>query len=365
MDCRDAKAGPVFEVINFLLLCNRMALRVETHVNLLPYNTFHVSAFARYLVRITNQNDVRDLLSESIFKENKRFILGGGSNILLINNFDGIVLKSEEKEIQILSENELNVSIKVASGVVWHELVMTCIRNNWGGIENLSLIPGTVGAAPIQNIGAYGVEIKNVIQKVEGIDLVTGEMRSFTNSECQFSYRDSIFKHDLKEIFFISSVTLRLTKRNHHINFNYDALKQQLIANNITQPTILEVSKAVMEVRRSKLPDPVKLGNAGSFFKNPIVSKKKAEELKKEWPTIPIYPFENQSFKVAAAWLIENCNWKGKQLGSVGVHQQQALVLVNHDNASGREIFELSQRIIEDVKQKFDITLSREVSVIA
>ena len=356
---------PVFQIANFLLLCVIMPPVIESHINLQPYNTFKVKAYARYLVRINNANDLLSLLSQPVFKENKRFILGGGSNILFLNDFNGLIIKTEEQEINVLSEREDDISIQVASGVVWHNLVMTCLENNWGGVENLSLIPGTVGAAPIQNIGAYGVEIKNVVQKVEGIDLLTGEHRSFTNSECQFSYRDSIFKQELKKNFFISSVTLRLTKKNHHINSSYHTLKKQLESNNIINPTIQDVSGAVIQVRKSRLPDPAVIGNAGSFFKNPIVTKKLADDLKKRWPAMPVYPFENQSFKVSAGWLIEHTGWKGKSLGNAGVHEHQALVIVNHSNSSGKEIFTLSQKICNDVKNKFGITLSGEVSLIA
>ena len=341
-----------------------MSLTIESNINLLPYNTFKVKAYARYLVRITSSNELQFLLSHVAFKENKRFILGGGSNILFLNNFEGLIIKSEEKGIKILSERDDDIAIQVASGVVWHDLVTTCLANNWGGLENLSLIPGTVGAAPIQNIGAYGVEFKNVVQKVDGIDLNTGEHRSLTNSECQFSYRDSIFKRDLKENFFISSVTLRLTRKNHHLNFHYDTLKKQLDSSNIANPTIQDISNAVIHVRRSRLPDPDVIGNAGSFFKNPVVTKKLADELKKQWPAIPIYPFENQSFKVSAGWLIEKAQWKGKKLGSAGVHEHQALVIVNHFDASGKEIFGLSEKICDDVREKFGITLQREVSMI-
>jgi UDP-N-acetylmuramate dehydrogenase len=342
-----------------------MPIVIEKQVDLQPYNTFKVKATTDYLVRITSVNDVRELLSTSLFKENKRFILGGGSNVVFLHNFQGIVIKSEEKNIEIISESDTEVLVKASAGVVWHDFVQACLNKNWGGIENLSLIPGTVGAAPIQNIGAYGVELKEVVHQVDGVHLETGESISFNNSSCKFSYRESIFKHEWKENIFISSVTLRLTKKNHKINFNYDALIKHLTQQNITSPTIHDVSRAVIEVRQSKLPDPAHIGNAGSFFKNPVVGAEQLEMLKKQWPLIPSYSFENQSFKVPAGWLIENCGWKGIQIGNVGVHKDQALVIVNHGGASGDEIFQLSEKICNDVKSKFGLTLKREVNMIA
>jgi UDP-N-acetylmuramate dehydrogenase len=341
-----------------------MPITIEQHVDLLPYNTFKVEAKARYLVRVSSPADLQQLLSTDIFKENSRFILGGGSNVVFRHDFDGLIIKSEEKNVEIIDESDDEVTIKVASGVVWHDLVTECLNNNWGGIENLSLIPGTVGAAPIQNIGAYGVEIQEVVKQVHGVMLESGEERSFNNDDCQFSYRESIFKHVLKENFFISSVTLRLTKKNHRINTEYDALKTRFNQQHITTPTIQDVSRAVIEIRKDKLPDPFIIGNAGSFFKNPVISSGQLENLKKQWPLIPSYHSENQTFKVPAGWLIENCGWKGKRMGRVGVHQHQALVIVNHDHANGEEIFQLSEQICRDVENKFGLTLTREVNVI-
>jgi len=341
-----------------------MSLIIESKVNLEPFNTFKLKSWARFLVRINGVNDIKALLSHPVYKENKHLILGGGSNILLLSDFDGLVIKTEQKDLKVIHENEDEINIEVASGMGWHDLVTTCLANNWGGIENLSLIPGTVGAAPIQNIGAYGVEVKNVIRNVSGVDLTTGKFRTLSNSDCQFSYRDSVFKHDLKDFFFISSVTLRLTNKNHQINYAYDALKQHLYHSSIINPTINDIAEAVVKVRQSKLPDPAIDGNAGSFFKNPVVSTHQADSLKLKWPSIPLYPFEYQSFKVPAGWLIEKCGWKGRKVGNVGVHEQQALVIVNQSHASGEEIFHLSEKICEDVKEKFGITLTREVNVI-
>ena len=341
-----------------------MALHIEQNVDLKPYNTFHVKAHARHLVRIKSIGDLHEVMAQPIFRESKNFILGGGSNVVFKNDFDGLILKSEAKEMEIVKETDDDVHIKVESGMVWHDLVTVCLENNWGGIENLSLIPGTVGAAPIQNIGAYGVEVKNVLVNVDGIMLNSGNARSLNNADCKFSYRESIFKHALEKIFFISSVTLSMTKKKHKINSSYEALKTQLNHQHIASPTIHDVARTVVEIRRSKLPDPTEIGNAGSFFKNPVVTSDQAEKLKKSFPTIPVYSFENQTFKVPAGWLIEQCGWKGKRVDRVGVHDRQALVIVNHGEANGAEIFLLSEQILTDVKMKFGLTLTREVNMI-
>jgi UDP-N-acetylmuramate dehydrogenase len=341
-----------------------MALEIERETDLTPYNTFNVKATARYLAHIRNEQQLLELISSPIFKENKRLILGGGSNIVFRNDFDGLIIRSEENKIQVTKQTEDDIHIQVAAGMVWHDLVTICLENNWGGIENLSLIPGTVGAAPIQNIGAYGAEVKDVVVKVDGILLNTGSSRSLTNADCKFSYRESIFKHELNKIFFISSVTLRMTKKTHKINSSYEALNMRLTQHNIASPTIHDVARTVIEIRKSKLPDPSLIGNAGSFFKNPAVTSHQLKSLQQSYPTIPFYPFENQMFKVPAGWLIEKCGWKGKRIDQVGVHEQQALVIVNHGGASGEEIFRLSEQIVSDVKEKFGLMLTREVNVI-
>ncbi len=341
-----------------------MALIIEQQVDLQPYNTFKVKARARYLARITSRSELIELTSSPIFKENKQFILGGGSNVVFLHDFDGLIIKSEEKAMEVIEENDREILINVSSGTVWHDLVLTCLRNNWGGIENLALIPGTVGAAPIQNIGAYGVEVREVLKAVDVIVLNTGEARTLTNAECKFSYRESVFKHTFEKIFFISSITLRLTKEKHNVNHHYEALRVSLSQQNITTPTIHDIARTVIEIRQSKLPDPLVIGNAGSFFKNPIVTAHQLDQLQKSYPTIPSYHFENQLFKVPAGWLIESCGWKGKRIGDVGVHTNQALVIVNHHHATGEEIFSLSEQIIFDVEKKFGLTLTREVNMI-
>jgi UDP-N-acetylmuramate dehydrogenase len=339
-------------------------IKIEENVNLKRYNTFGIEAQARYFCKISTEEQLEELLSTEVYKNERHLILGGGSNILFTKNFDGLIIKVELKGIQQQDETEDTIDIQVKSGEVWHNLVMYCVQNNLGGIENLSLIPGTVGAAPIQNIGAYGVEAKEVIKKVETIHLLTGKRKSFTNAECMFGYRESIFKHDLKENYFISSVTLTATTKNHLLNTRYGAIQDTLKAMHVTEPTIKTVSDAVIQIRKTKLPDPSILGNAGSFFKNPTIALSHYEKLKKTYSEIPGYPSVNQSVKVPAGWLIEQCGWKGKRIENIGVHTQQALVLVNYGNGNGNEIFQLAKNILSSVKEKFDIALTPEVNII-
>jgi UDP-N-acetylmuramate dehydrogenase len=341
-----------------------MAFIIEENIDLKPYNTFRVRARARYFVRIQSMSDLNLLLNEPIYKNNKRLILGGGSNCVFVNDFDGLIIKVETRGVEVLRESDTEILVKVASGEVWHDFVLYCLSKNWGGVENLSLIPGTVGAAPIQNIGAYGIEVKELIECVDGVSLEDGVERTFTNEECKFSYRESIFKHALSKIFFISSITLRLTTKNHRINTSYGGLKEHLIKQNIATPTIHDVSNSVIAIRRSKLPDPAVLGNAGSFFKNPVITSEQLNKLQSQYPEIPSYHTDNQLFKVPAGWLIERAGWKGKRFDHVGVHEQQALVIVNHQDARGEEIFSLSQQIIDDVNEKFNVQLIREVNII-
>jgi UDP-N-acetylmuramate dehydrogenase len=339
-------------------------IRIEENVSLKSYNTFGVDATARYFCRITNEDQFKSLLQTNLYKNEKVLILGGGSNILFTKDFNGLVVKTDIKGIDVVDETDETVSIKVMSGEMWHELVVHCVNHQWGGIQNLSLIPGTVGAAPIQNIGAYGVEVKEVVKEVSGIDRISGEERTFQNHECAFGYRESIFKHQLKELFFISSVTLSLTKKNHSINISYGAIKDTLKEMNINEPTLKSISDAVIHIRKSKLPDPAQLGNAGSFFKNPIISLSHYQSLQKEYAGIPGYHSVNQEVKVPAGWLIEHCGWKGERVNDIGVHSHQALVIVNYGNGNGEEIFQLAMKIISSVKEKFYITLTPEVNII-
>jgi UDP-N-acetylmuramate dehydrogenase len=337
---------------------------IQRNVDLKPYNTFGIRAKARHFVSICSTDELRQLIQTDLFKNEKYLILGGGSNILLSGDFEGLVVHNDLKGIQVSHETENFITLSVASGEPWHPFVMHCVNHNWGGIENLALIPGTVGAAPMQNIGAYGVELKEVVEQVSGVDLVTGEERVFTNAQCQFGYRESIFKHDLKEKFFISSVTLRLTKKNHAIRTEYGALQETLRSMHATPVTIQSVCEAVIRIRQQKLPDPNTLGNSGSFFKNPVIPSTVHEELKKSHQGIPAYPSVDQHVKIPAAWLIEQCGWKGKKINHAGVHHQHTLVLVNYGEATGAEILGLAKQIQADVQQKFGIILTPEVNII-
>jgi len=282
---------------------------------------------------------------------------------LFTKNFDGIVLKNSLKGIELVKEDADSYYVKSAAGEVWHEFVMHCIQNNYAGLENLSLIPGCVGASPMQNIGAYGVEIKDSFYELEALNIHDHTIQKFTNSDCKFGYRESVFKRDLKNQFIIISVTFKLNKKPN-LNTSYGAIEQELEKMGIKELSIQAISKAVCNIRSSKLPNPAEIGNAGSFFKNPEVARVKYETLKIEFPGIVGYELENGNVKLAAGWLIEQCGWKGKTFGDAGVHKLQALVLVNYANAKGNEIYDLSQKIMDSVKEKYSVELEREVNII-
>jgi len=336
---------------------------IQENISLLPFNTFGVDVKAKYFVRITSVQDLQSLIKTNIYQNERRLALGGGSNVLFTRDFAGLVIQIDIKGIQKVNENEDHITLKAGAGENWHRFVMHCVNHDWGGIENLSLIPGTVGAAPIQNIGAYGMEVKEVVREVEYIDALTGELKVIHSAECRFGYRESVFKEHLKEKFFISSVTLTLTKKNHRIRTEYGTIQEMLTKHKVQVPTIRDVSNAVIEIRSGKLPDPTVLGNAGSFFKNPTISLHQYETLKKLHTTMPGYNTVNQEVKVPAAWLIEQCGWKGKTIHNIGVHKTQPLVLVNYGGGKGEEIFHLAQQIERSVKEKFDIHLSTEVNI--
>lgn len=337
---------------------------IQQNVSLKKYNTFGIDVLAKYFLEVNSVSDIQNYLTQ---KENEPlFVLGGGSNVLFTKNFNGTILKNNLKGIKLIEEDAEHVYVKVGAGEIWHEFVLYCIKNNYAGIENLSLIPGTVGAAPIQNIGAYGVEQADVFFSLEAIDLHQNILNVFTHSDCRFGYRDSVFKHEGKNKFIITSVTFRLNKKPK-FNIGYGTLKQELEKMGIKELSIAAISHAVCNIRRSKLPDPSIIGNAGSFFKNPTISNEKYLQLKKDFPNIVAFPTDNQqknSVKLAAGWLIEQCGWKGKSFGNYGVHKNQALVLVNYDNAKGIEIYELSEKIMQSVKEKFGVTLEREVIIL-
>jgi UDP-N-acetylmuramate dehydrogenase len=336
----------------------------EQDIDLKPYNTFGLHARARYFIALRSIEQLKAVLQSSVYQNNKYLILGGGSNILLTQDFDGLVLVNQLKGINILHEADDQITLSVASGEDWHSLVMHCVQNNWGGIENLALIPGTVGAAPMQNIGAYGVEVKDVIDQVQGIELASGNEMTFSNAACSFGYRESIFKHALKEKIFISSVTLTLTKKKHRLRMDYGAIQDTLKAMGVEAPAIQTIAQAVMSIRQSKLPDPRITGNSGSFFKNPTITVEHYELLLEQFPTMPGYRIENQFVKIPAGWMIESCGWKGKKLKHAGVHHQQALVIINDGEATGEEILALSRAIQDDVFKKFSIHLTPEVNII-
>jgi UDP-N-acetylmuramate dehydrogenase len=336
---------------------------ISSNISLKPYNTFGIKAFAKYFTSVETTENIKELLQSNEYKHNERLILGGGSNMLLTKNVNAIVVKNNLKGISVVKETLEDVFVKCAGGEVWHEFVMWCINKNYGGLENLSLIPGCTGASPMQNIGAYGVEIKDTFYELEAIHAITGEQKTFSKSDCQFGYRESVFKHQFKNHFIISSVTFQLSKKpTFHIE--YGAIKQELDAMNISELNIKAISQAVINIRSSKLPNPKEIGNAGSFFKNPEVSSDVYKRLKNEFQNLVAYPLENGNYKLAAGWLIEQSGLKGYRVGDAGVHKLQALVLVNYGDASGGEIYDLSSHVLKTVNDKFGVELEREVNII-
>jgi UDP-N-acetylmuramate dehydrogenase len=334
----------------------------EQNKSLKPFNTFGIDASAKHFVQVTSVEELRTVSDSSLFKENPVLILGGGSNILLTKNFEGLVVKINLPGISLINEDEHHYYVKAGAGEVWHNLVKFCIENNYAGIENLSLIPGNVGAAPMQNIGAYGMELKDVFYNLDAFFPATGEIKTFDKPECNFGYRESIFKHELKNKCVITSVTFRLLKQPE-FNTSYGAIEEELRKMNIKNLSIKAISNAVTNIRSSKLPNPAEIGNAGSFFKNPVINSSHFENLKNKFPDIIGYPAGEGQMKVAAGWLIEKAGWKGKTMGNYGVHKKQALVLVNYGGAAGNEIYKLSQDILDDIKNKFEIELEREVNI--
>lgn len=328
-----------------------------------PFTTFGVEVRAQRYIVIGSVGDLYDLFESRQLSKKPIMVLGGGSNVLFTDHFKGIILSCQIRGREIIREIETEIYIKVGGGMYWPNFVDDMVMEGYGGIENLSLIPGKVGAAPIQNIGAYGVELKDIFDSLEAFDLKTGKIRKFTKEECEFGYRTSIFKTREKGNYFILNVTLRLSKKPQ-VNLTYAPLKELFAARNESEISIKDVSEAVKHIRNSKLPDPDKLKNAGSFFKNPVVSEKKAKKLQKRYPNMPIYPQDNERLKLAAGWLIEQCGWKGKRVGDVGVHEKQALVIVNYGNASGEEILALAKDIQKSVQQQFGIKLEPEVNII-
>lgn len=331
--------------------------------NLKPYNTFGIEVFCDYFVEINSVEDFRELVAKDLYRSHDKLIIGGGSNLLFTRDFRGIVIKNNLMGKEIVAENELQVIVKAGAGENWHQFVMWCIDKGFCGLENLSLIPGCVGASPMQNIGAYGVEIKEVFVELEAYDLHDGSLRVFNKEDCNFGYRESVFKHEYKNRFLIGSVCYGLRK-NPSVNVSYGAISSELEAEGINEPTIKDVSNAVIRIRQSKLPDPAVTGNAGSFFKNPEVSSRKHADLKNKFPELVAYSLPNGHYKLAAGWLIEQCGLKGHEHNGAAVHTKQALVLVNKNNCTGKDVYELSGYVMQKVFDKFGVTLEREVNIV-
>jgi len=326
------------------------------------YNTFGIDAKAKHFCEITSISDLKAVLSLSEYPE--KFILSGGSNMLLTKDLDALVLYINLKGIKVISEDDDLVEIKVMAGENWHQMVLWTLEQNYGGLENMSLIPGNTGTAPIQNIGAYGVELKDTFVSCEALNISSLTLKNFDKEACQFGYRDSFFKNEGNGKYIIVSVNFRLTKQNHLRNTSYGAIEAELEKNSVLNPTIKDISDAVVTIRKRKLPDPKLLGNSGSFFKNPVITKSEFEQFSSNYPEAPFYKISDESYKVPAGWLIEQCGYKGKRFGDAGVHKNQALVLVNYGDATGKEILDLAYRIIASVKEKFEINISPEVNII-
>ncbi|MFT4761041.1 MAG: UDP-N-acetylmuramate dehydrogenase [Paraglaciecola sp.] len=334
-------------------------MKVKHNISLRKHNTFGINTKAKAFVEVFSEQELIEVLKQNT---EPIFLLGGGSNLLLRKDVEGLIIKNQIFGKKIIEEDDNSVVIEIGGGENWHEFVLWTLENGWSGLENLSLIPGTVGASPIQNIGAYGVELKDTFEKLQAIDLQSFEICKFNKSDCQFGYRDSIFKRKLKGKICITKVYFRLSK-TPEISVSYGAIQEVLNQKNITQPTPKDVSNAVVEIRQSKLPDPAKLGNSGSFFKNPEIEKEQFLKVQKRFPNIVFYPLENGQIKVPAGWLIEQVGWKGKRIGDCGSHTKQALVLVNYGKATGAEIWDLAMQIQASVFEKFGIKITPEVNI--
>jgi len=337
-------------------------MNISSDFSLQKYNTFGIDAKAKTFVSVSNETELATVLQEH--HSEKPFILGGGSNMLLTKDIDRLVIHVNLKGKSILEENDDYALVQAKAGENWHEFVLWCIDQELGGLENLSLIPGNVGTTPIQNIGAYGVEIKDTFVSCRAMNIATQEIVTFDKAQCQFGYRESIFKNQEKDRYVILSVIFKLTRIQHKINTSYGAIEAELTRHNITHPTIKDVSNAVIAIRQSKLPDPKELGNSGSFFKNPVISKAAYDTIHREYPDMPHYMVSDTEVKVPAGWLIEQAGFKGKRFGDAGIHQHQALVLVNYGKATGAEILAVSKNIQKTILEKFGIAIEAEVNII-
>ena len=336
-----------------------MVLNFQKDTSLLPYNTFGIDVKSKHFIDVKSIDELLAVLNQNQLEN--LLVLGGGSNLLLTKDFEGLTLRIQNRGIEIVDQDDRKARVKVAAGENWHDFVLWCLENDLGGVENLALIPGNVGAAPIQNIGAYGVELREVFESCEAISIDTGKVKIFKKDECNFGYRNSIFKNTLKGKYIIFSVQFNLNKPPHALNFSYKGLSEKLEGK---IPNIQSIAQAVIEIRSSKLPDPKKIGNCGSFFKNPVISLIKFNDLKLQYPDIPHYPDQFDKIKIPAAWLIDTLGYKGYRNQEAGVHPNQALVLVNYGNATGAEIKKLAQQIRNKVKEKFAINLEFEVNIL-
>ena len=337
-------------------------MQIHTNFSLKSFNTFGIEANAKQFVAVTTEEELKLILKK--YSSEKKFILGGGSNMLLTQDVDALVIHVNLKGKRIVKENDDFVWIESMAGENWHELVLYTINQNFGGLENMSLIPGNVGTTPVQNIGAYGTEIKDTFISCNAIKIETQETRTFTNEECKFGYRESIFKNELKNQYVITSVVFKLTKRNHKINSSYGDISKELENKNIVNPTLIDISNAVIVIRQSKLPDPKILGNSGSFFKNPVISREHFIKVQVKFPEIKFYEISPTQVKVPAGWLIENAGLKGYRKDDAGVHKNQALVIVNYGTATGKELLDLSKHVQKTVFDKYGIEIEAEVNVI-
>lgn len=335
---------------------------IKENYSLKNHNTFGIDVKAKYFATFNSEKELTNLLKSEIIQKELLFILGGGSNILLTKDFNGIVLANEIKGIEVISENDNHTTIKVGAGEIWHDFVLWSISNNLSGIENLALIPGLVGASPMQNIGAYGMEVKDVIESVDYIEIKSRKKKTIENSACNFEYRDSIFKHELKEEVIITKVIFTLSKTPLN-KTTYGAIEDEL-RNLKKEASPKNITEAVINIRNRKLPNPSELGNSGSFFKNPIIETSQFEELKKEFSEIVGYSVSEKKTKIAAGWLIDNAGLKGYRKGDAGIHKNQALVLVNYGKATGLEIINLAKKIQKVVKEKYNIEIELEVNVL-
>jgi UDP-N-acetylmuramate dehydrogenase len=336
---------------------------IQENISLRPYNTFGIDASARYFSTFTTPETLSSLLDDPRANAGPRLILGGGSNLLLINDFNGLVLKNEIRGVSVIKEDEDHIYVRAGAGENWHELVMFCVRNGYAGMENLALIPGNVGASPMQNIGAYGVEIKDIFHELEAFHLTDRTVQKFSREDCGFGYRESVFKSKYRNRFVILNVTYRLNKKPQ-FHTSYGVITQELENMGVQDLSIAAIAQAVINIRSSKLPDPKQIGNAGSFFKNPQIPNEQFQTLKEAHPNIVAFPAAPGYTKLAAGWLIEQCGWKGYREGDAGCYHRQALVLVNYGHARGMEIYGLSEKIIRSIADEFGMVLEREVNVI-